>query len=430
MSTKKNRRIYLDYAATTPLDPRVLRVMMPYLKNYFGNAGSVYEEGVVAKRALLSLRAKVARSLQCREAEVVFTSGGTESNNLAIFGAVPRFNLGSAKRLNLGTGEKIHIVTTNIEHSSVLEPIRELERRGAAVTYVAVGENGIVDPKEIAKALRPETALVSVAYANNEIGTVQPIREISRVIKNYGSELRIKNYESRKEQGPKIHNSKFIIHNSRSGKPFRPVFHCDASQAPLYLNCSLDYLGADLVTLDGHKMYGPKGVGALIVKRGTPLTPVFFGGGQEGGLRPGTENIPAIVGFAEALALAVRGREKESARLTKLREYLYSLIRTNKRMGEVILNGDEKKRLPNNVNIFLLGVDTEFSVIQLDRHGIAVSTKSSCLRDEEESYVVKALGGDPRRAKSSLRISLGHGTTKKDIDFFIQTLQNLLSHHQ
>lgn len=290
-----------------------------------------------------------------------------------------------------------HVVTTNIEHSSVLEPLRELERRGAAeISYVPVEKNGIVNPEEIVSAIRPNTVFVSVQYANNEIGTIQPIVKIGKMIRGLSRSV---------------------------------IFHVDACQAPLYLHCLVNAFGVDLLTLDGHKIYGPKGVGALYVRRGTPLAPMVFGGGQERGLRATTENVPGIVGFAEALKIATAERAKGFARTEKLQEYLYLLIRANKKIDKLVtINGSMKEgeRLPNNLNISLPDIDTEMLTLQLDAVGIACSTKSSCLKDEKISYVVAALGGGAPRATSTLRFTLGRATTKKDIEYAVGVLVRLL----
>lgn len=418
------KRVYLDYAATTPLDLRVKRAMEPYFAKAFGNPSSIHAEGVAAKKAVDEARTKVARALEARAEEIVFTSGGTEANNLAIFGTVfsssPTRLRGSTPSLRGGRGwvhtntttpsasggypssteegRKMvpHIVTTNIEHSSVLGPLRELERHGRAeVIYVPVEKNGIVNPEKIISAIRPNTVLVSVMYANNEIGTIQPIAKIGKMIRA----LRV-----------------------------HPLFHVDACQAPLYLNCLVNALGVDLLTLDGHKIYGPKGVGCLYVRRGVQLAPTLFGGGQERGLRATTENIPAIVGFAEALRLAVAEREKESTRLHSLCDYFYTSILQNTEIENAVINGSMEigERLPNNLNISLSGIDTEMLTLQLDAAGIACSTKSSCLKDEKVSYVVAALSGDKTRAVSTLRFTLGRATTKKDIEYAVKVLARLL----
>ena len=380
------KRVYLDHASTTPIDARVKRAMEPYFAKQFGNPSSIHTEGLEVKKAIDYARTKVARALECRAEEIIFTSGGTESNNLAIFGLL------SAKK-------NAHIVTINIEHSSILGPLRELERQGRVeVTYVPVESNGIVRAEKIIAAIRLNTVLVSVQYANNEIGTIQSIAKIGKMIRA----LRV---------------------------PI--IFHTDACQAPLHLNCLVNALGVDLLTLDGHKMYGPKGVGCLYVRRGVRLAPILFGGGQENGLRPTTENVPSIIGFAEALHLAREARAKESARLTALRDYLYASVlqNTSIRKREIVVNGsmEATERLPNNLNISLPGVDTEMLTLQLDAKGIAVSTKSSCLKNEKISYVVAALAHDNARAASTLRFTLGRGTTKKDIEYVVKTAERFLS---
>lgn len=389
-SAMLKKRIYLDYAATTPVDARVQRAMEPYFAEDFGNPSSIHHEGNMAKKAVDEARTKVARALEAHAEEIVFTSGGTEANNLAIFGVV-----------NSLSGKKTpHIITTNIEHSSVLEPMRELERQGRAeVSFVPVEPDGLVRPEKVVAAIRSNTVLVSVQYANNEIGTIQPILKIGK-----------------------------LFAQLRKAKSRYPLFHIDACQAPLYLHCLVNALGADLLTLDAHKIYGPKGVGCLFVRRGTPLTPLIFGGGQEGGLRSTTENVPGIVGLAEALQIASAERAKKSARLSALCNYLYTNVLQNTTIRKVILNGSMERgeRLPNNLNISLPGVDTEMLTLQLDAAGIAVSTKSSCLKDEKESYVVAALGGGASRTVSTLRFSLGRNTTKQDIEHTVRVLLKLL----
>jgi len=386
----------------------VERMMRPFLAKIFGNPSSIHAEGLSAKKAIDTARITVARCLEAHAEEIVFTGGGTEANNLAIFGVCDVARIHG--RGFVLKGSKPHVVTTNIEHASILEPLRELERQGrVSVTYVPVETDGIVKPERILAAIKPNTVLVSVMYANNEIGTIQPIRKIAQLLSA-------------------VRNSKFSILNSPNEKRY-PVFHSDACQAPLYLRCLVNALGVDLLTLDAHKIYGPKGVGALYVRRGVRLTPQLLGGGQEKGLRSTTENVPAIVGFAEALRIATVEREKEFLRVEKLRDHLYSLIRTNKRIHAVVVNGSMERgeRLPNNLNISLPGTDTEFLTLQLDAAGIAVSTKSSCLKDEKESYVVKALREGKKRAPSSLRITVGRYTTKADVGNACVALKKALS---
>jgi len=381
------KRVYLDYASTTPLDSRVKKEIDRYLDTDFGNAGAIHSAGVVAKKSLEESRRKIAGLLSAKSDEIIFTGSGTEANNIAIFGAVI-----SCRQRGI-LFEDMHFVTSMIEHSSVRECFRALEGRGATVTYVEVGARGVVDPKLVASALKDNTVLVSIMYANNEIGTIQPVREISKVIR---------------------------AHNSRKDKNLRTVFHSDGSQAPLYLPLNTESLGVDLLTLDGHKIYGPKGVGLLYISRGIDISPIMAGGFQERGVRPGTENIFGIVGLAKALELATKNRSKETKRLQTILDYSLSLI--ERRLPDARLNGSRKMRLPNNLNISIPGIDSEFLIIALDRHGISASTKSSCLRDEPESYVIRALGDDGDYAKSSLRFSFGRDTTKADIDYLVEIL--------
>ena len=392
MSSQK--RIYLDNASTTPIDPRVLREVNFHLKNTFGNARSIHSGGVVAKKVLGESRKKVARFLSAHSDEIIFTSGGTESNNLAILGVIKSvtegFNLKSGEKLNL---ERLHAITTKIEHSSILECFRNLEKRGLRVTYLPVNSGGIVDLTALKKALRPETVLVSIQYTNNEIGAIQPIREISKILRHHNL------------QTYKLPN-------------FKTHFHTDASQAPCYLDCSVEKLGVDLLTLDGHKIYGPKGIGALYIRRNTAISPISFGGGQEKGLRPGTENIPLIAGLAKALEICSLEMKKEPKRISVLRDWLTGKIL--KQFPKIILNGDMANRLPNNINISIPDIDTEFLVLQLDAKGISVSTKSACIESDKGSYVVTTLGGDSWKAKHTLRITLGRFTKKSDIEAFLK----------
>jgi len=385
MSSKN--RIYLDYAATTEKT---------------GNPSSIHQEGVRAKKMLEIARRKTASFFGARPEEIIFTSGGTESNNLGIFGAI-------------GVGG--HAITTTIEHSSVLECFRELERRGVKVDYLPVNSEGILELKTLEKALCPNTALVSVGYANGEIGVVQSIREISKLLTIIYSEMSFSGKLLADQPLPHLAKSLPLTPFRNCKKPF---FHCDASQAPLYLNCEKETLGADLITVDGHKIYGPLGVGALFIRRGVKLKPLMFGGGQENGLRPGTENLPVIIGLAEALESAKRNREKESKRLAALRNFFIAEIK--KKIPEAILNSSVVAGLPNIVNFSFPSKEAEFLALQLDAAGIAVATKSACLKNERESYVIKALSSDSRRATSAIRFSLGKDTKKTDLAYTIKVL--------
>jgi cysteine desulfurase len=389
---RNEQDIYLDHASTTPLDPRVLKVMLPYLKEKIGNPGSIHKKGVEAKKTVLRARKEVAALFSTQPDEIVFTSGGTESNNLAILGLI---------RSLVKTGrplKKMHVISSVIEHSSVLEPLRALERDGLALDLIKVDGEGRIDLPELKKRIRPETVLVSIMYANNETGTIEPVREVAKLLRHAEK------------------NMKFLI-----GR--KPFFHIDASQTPLYLDMHVDRLGADLITIDAQKMYGPKGIGALFVRRDIALEPIIYGGGQERKLRGGTENVPSIVGLGEAARLASLEREEESKRLTKLREYIFSEM--TKLFPQVVRNGDPVQTLPNVLNVSLPKIDTEFLTLQLDAQGFALSTKSTCMRDEDDSYVIKSLGGSLWRSKQSLRISLGRTNTLSDCKKFISTLRRI-----
>ncbi len=392
------KRIYLDNAATTPLDPRVKRAMEPYWEKIFGNPSGIYEDGRRAKEALEEARRDTASFIGSSPDEIIFTSGGTESNNLAIFGIAENIR-GTGSLIKSSDILKSHIITTKIEHKSILVSCKELEKRGFEITYLSPDEDGLINPQDIKRALKPETVLVSIIYANNEIGVVEPIKEIAKVIKDF----------RRKNKG------------GESG----PYFHIDACQASGYLDMNVNNLGVDLLSANGSKVYGPKGIGFLYKKKGIKIKPVIYGGGQEKGLRSGTENIPAIVGFAEALKIAKVGGAKEAKKISKLRDELLAGIL--KKIPRVFLNGHKTKRLANNLNISVLGVEGESVVLYLDALGIAVSTGSACnSSDLEPSHVVSALGKPVEYAHGSLRFSLGRHTTKEDIDYVIKVFPDII----
>lgn len=386
----KVRRIYLDHAAATPLDPRVLAAMKPFMTKEFGNPSALYREGVAAKDALLLARKKTAQILFAHPDEIIFTGSGTEGNNLALQGVINGVREKDKEK-------KLHIITSAIEHPSVLLMCQILERQGIAVSYTGVDSNGIVKLDELKKALRKETVLVSVMYANNEIGTTEPIREIAKILRGWR----------------KRHNTLF------------PYFHTDACQAANYLSLHVERLGVDLLTLNGSKIYGPKGVGALFVRRGISLSPIMYGGGQEQGLRPGTENVAGIVGLAKALEITETMKEKEAKRLTSLRDRFIKMAL--KKIPGAVLNGDAAKRLPNNVNVSIPSIESEHLIIELDAHGIAASARSACKSmDEEGSHVIMALGRNTNGTESGVRFTLGRSTTKKDIDYVTTTLSQLV----
>jgi cysteine desulfurase len=290
----------------------------------------------------------------------------------------------------------VHVVSTTIEHSSVLETLKIFAEHGVKVTYVAPKENGIVSVDDVLKAIKKETVLVTCMYANNEIGTIQPVSKIGAGIRK--------------------------IRDERSSG--YPVFHTDASQAPLWLSCEIEGLRADAMTLDAHKMQGPKGVGALVVRHNVPFEPLMAGGGQERGKRPTTESLDLVTGFSEALSIAQEGREKRLSRSLSVQKYFIDFI--SRELPEAALNGSFEKRLPNNVNISIPGLsDPEFAVIELDKEGVACSTKSSCIKGEEASYVVSALGGEPWRARNTLRFTLAPNASLSDVRTIVKALKKL-----
>ena len=391
-TTKKPQRIFLDYASATPVDPRVEKAMRPYFSRKFANPSAIYEEGVESKRSLENSRKVVAGVLRALPDEIVFTGSGTESANLAIIGIFLK-----ARQLGI---RRPHIVTTAFEHPAVLEATKYCESLGAKVTIVYPNGDGIISADEIGKALSKNTVLVSAMYANNEIGTIQPIREIAK---------RIRQFEKRNK------STKKQIH-----------LHVDASQAVNYLPLNVLELHCDFLTLDGAKIYGPKGVGILFVKRGVLITPLILGGGQEKGRRSGTENIPAIVGIAQALSITEKMRERESKRIARLQREIFQGIKKIAKNSRV--NGSLDLRLPNNVNVCFPKVDSEFLVLKLDANGVAVSSSSSCktISENSRSYVLEAIGGKDC-AESSLRITLGRWTTEMEVKKFLKILKKCIS---
>ncbi len=353
------------------------------------NPSSIHSAGVLAAVKLTGARELVAEALGAHADEIIFTGNGTEANNLA--------TLGVARAA--GVGEKKHVITLKTEHASVLEPCRALARAGCEVTYLDVKPDGLIDLAEFKKALRPETLLVSISYVNNEIGVIQPIHEIAKIL--------------RKAKSQKLEASSY------------PVFHSDACQAPQYLDLNVARLGADLLTLNSAKISNAKGVGVLYVKRGVTLEPIIYGGGQERGLRSGTENVPAITQFAEALKLSVKKREKESARLTKLRDYF---IKKLLKFEGTTLNGSATERVANNVNVSFAGADSEYVVLSLDANGVLASSGSACsTQTKNSSYVIEALGGGEARAASAVRFTLNQDTQKSDLDHVLKILPEILN---
>lgn len=383
--TSSGNIIYLDHSATTPVRAEVLEAMLPYFSLGFGNPSSIYTIGQEARKAMDDAREQAARVLGARMSEIVFTSGGTESDNAALKGAA--FALRH-------TGN--HIITTTIEHHAVLHTCHQLERFGFDVTYVPVDEYGIVDAQTIARTITDETVLVSVMMANNEIGTIQPVDEIARIVKAEAQRRR-----------------RTI------------VMHTDAVQAAGFLDTNVRALGVDLMSLSAHKIYGPKGVGLLYVKRGTPFEAQNAGGGQERQRRSGTENVPGIVGMSEALRLAASEREQVAANCLRLRDKLINGIFDS--IDRVHLNGHPTQRLPNNVNISFEDIEGEPVLLGLDFAGVCASSGSACSSASlEPSHVLLAIRRSPELAQGSLRITLGRDNTDEDVDYLLAVLPEIV----
>jgi cysteine desulfurase len=375
---KMQRTIYLDHAATTPVDPRVVEAMLPYFMGQFGNPSSIYALGRAGHKALDEAREQVAQVLGCRPTEIVFTSGGTESDNLAIKGVA----LANQKK-----GK--HIITSAIEHHAVLHTCQYLQRFGFEVTYLPVDGYGCVEPQAVADAITDGTVLVSIMYANNEVGTIEPIAEIGAIC--------------RERQVP---------------------FHTDAVQAGGALDLDVHKLQVDLLSLSAHKFYGPKGVGILYIRQGTRILPQLQGGTQERGRRAGTENVPGIVGAATALRLAYEELEANNARLMRLRDRLIAGVR---QLPGTQLTGHPTKRLPNNASFCFAGIEGEAMLLNLDLEGIAASTGSACTSASmEPSHVLLAMGIPVEMAQGSIRMTLGKGNTEEDIDTVLRVLPGIL----
>jgi len=388
------RQVYLDHAATTPLHPEVLKKMQPYFSDIFANPSSFHTPGLEAKKALDAARKSIAAILNAHADEMIFCSGGTESDNLAIFGT-----LLTTQHAVLGTRYDVpHVITSAVEHHAVLEPLQYLAKTKAIeLTVLPVDKFGQVSVKDVEDALRPETVLVSVMYANNEIGTIQPIADIGRVLLKWR----------------KTHVTAY------------PFFHSDACQAAGALDLDVEKLHVDLLTLNGSKIYGPKGVGLLFVRRGVKLAPQIRGGGQERGVRSGTENVPGIIGLASALELAQAEKEKENARLTKLRDSLISGLLA---IDKTRLNGHPTERLPNNANISFMDIEGEAAVLYLDAQGIYCSTGSACASSSlDPSHVILATGVSYEAAHGSLRFTLGHSTKPSDIGYVLKTMPDIVA---
>jgi cysteine desulfurase len=381
-----------DYAATTPLDPKVLSSMLPYFSKEFGNPSNLYELGRNANRAISKASQTISSIIGCLPGEFMYTASATEADNLAIFGTA---------RANRDKGNRI--IVSQIEHKGILAACKALEKpvrhdgesggEGFEIIELPVGKDGLVNLSVLEKALTPQTILVSITSADSETGTIQPIAEISKIIK----EMREKN------------NSAL------------PYFHTDASQAAGFLDINVKKLGVDLITLSSHKIYGPKGIGGLYIKRGTKIDPIIYGGGQQGAVRSGTENVPGIVGFAEALKLNRKLKKTESARIRKMRNALEKGI--FKSVPKVILNGHLTRRLPNFLNISILDIEGEALLLLLDKLGIMVNTGSACNSQSlEPSYILTAIGRPYEHVHGSIRFTLGKGNTIQDVKYVLKHL--------
>ena len=373
-------RTYLDYAATTPTHPEVVKAMLPYFSEAFGNPSSIYACGQEAKGAIEEARAKVADLIGAQDEEIVFTGSGTEADNFAIKGVA---------YANESKGN--HIITTTIEHHAVLETCHFLEAKGFRVTYLPVDEYGMVDLEDVRKAITNKTILISVMQANNEIGTIEPLAEIGKIAKETGI-----------------------------------YFHTDAVQTVGHIPVSVDELGVDLLSMSAHKFYGPKGVGALYIRKGTKLLSFMHGGEQERGRRASTQNVPGIVGFGKAVEIARQEMDEEAERVTYLRDKLISGLLAQ--IDHICLNGHPTNRLPNNVNVSISFAEGESMCLNLDLEGICVSTGSACSSSvTEPSHVLLALGLPPLQAHSSLRFSLGKWTTEEEIDRVLEVLPRIVA---
>ena len=385
--------------------------MAPFFSKFFGNPSSLYKIGRIAARAIAESREVISAIIRCSPEEIIFTAGGTESDNLAIFGVANKF---------IDNAGDYHLITTAIEHSAVLESFKVLEGKGFQLTILPVDKYGLVNPDDLMKALTPNTILVSIMYANNEIGTIQDLGGFSKIIKNYRHIQQV---------DKSLHSANVGNYSSLNGSnsysvsdknSIYPIFHADACQAAGYLDLDIDKLGVDLLTINGSKIYGPKQIGALYKRKEIKLEPIFYGGDQERKLRPGTENVAAIIGFAEALKLVNSTRQKESKRLGKLRDYF---IMELLKFPETMLNGHPTNRLPNNINVTFKRIEGESIMLKLDKEEIYVSTGSAChSMSLEPSHVILAIGQDAGDAHGSMRFTMGKSTTKAQIDKVLKIL--------
>mgnify|MGYP000225467690 CR=1 FL=1 len=374
--------IYLDNAASTAVHPEVVKEMMPYFDSQYGNPSSIHQFGRKAKNAIQKARKQVAALIRAEPDEILFTSGGTESNNTILYG-IPKLQ-GSHLDQN-------HIITSSIEHEAILQPCKEFENIGIKITYLPVDEHGIVDPNDIANSINSHTVLVSIMFANNEVGTIQPIKEISEICKKYQIPL-----------------------------------HTDAVQAVGKVPINVKELGVDALSISSHKINGPKGIGALFIKKGLKIVPYITGGGQENGLRSGTENVASIVGFGKACEIAKERLNENISHFQTLHSSMLSKI--VKEISHVKLNGHPGKRIFNNIHLTFLGVQGEDLIIKLDEHGIAASTGSACsVHTQKASHVLKAMGFNHEQITGSLRMSFGYMNTLNEVEQTVEVLKKVVA---
>ncbi len=375
------QRFYFDHNATTPVAPEVLEALAQCLEQAYGNPSSIHHFGQAAKQMVETARRQVAALIGCRPADLVFTSGGTESDNMAVLGVV-----------RAAPASRNHVIATSIEHPAVLGPCRQLEKEGAALTLLPVGPDGVVDPEELRRAIRPETALVSVMHANNELGTVQPIAELAEIAHSAGA-----------------------------------LLHVDGVQAAGKIPVNVEQLGVDLYAISGHKLYAPKGAGALYIRKGVSMAPIAYGGRHERDRRPGTENVPGIVALGAAAELAARTLAAEAERIGALRDRFERAVL--ERISSAAVNGGAAKRTHNTSNIRFEGVDGEALVIALDLRGFAVSTGAACSSGAlAPSHVLLAMGLTPDQSRGSMRFSLGRQNTAEQVDALIEALTESVAH--
>lgn len=385
------RTVYLDHASATPIDAHAFGVLTKTFKTAYGNPSAYHALGILAKNILTTARTKIAFLIEALSDEIIFTSGATESDNLALLGTVTAWQ-------ETHPGRIPHVVVSAIEHAAILEAARVLEKEGTIVSIIPVSKDGLVDPHDVLKALTPDTVIVSIMYANNEIGTIQPIHEIAKSIRHFKKINLQKRY---------------------------PLFHTDAAQATNYLSMRTPALGVDLMSLSSSKIYGPKGIGALFIKRNTPIHALVVGGSQEFNMRAGTESVALASSFATAFETAIKIKDRESKRLTTLRDLLLNLLK--KSFPDLCVYGSMTERLPNNLNVSIPGFESETLIIYLDAHGVAVSGKSACKSDfPGTSHVIEALGLENTQSTvGSIRFSLGRSTTVTDIRYTVKTLSEI-----